>query len=251
MLWIKQIGDTPIPPQFEDESSVHVQAYVYLSDLFWSRSYFFIPRVLINLFSGCHLCMGHAVDKDLLSLVQREVKGIIADLKGHDTRLTAVETKLEKDEEARREEIHKIMKMLVPMENMLSELMKRVEGVEQRVEGVEERVEGVEQRAEGVKQRVEGVEQRVEGAAQRVEGVEQRVERVEQGFAKTNIKVEVQGKRVERVEEGLATANVTVEGLGQSMAQLQDSLHEIKRQRMEDFKPGKLTIKNYKMFQFL
>ena len=209
MLWIKQIGDTPIPPQFEDESSVHVQAYVYLSDLFWSRSYFFIPRVLINLFSGCHLCMGHAVDKDLLSLVQREVKGIIADLKGHDTRLTAVETKLEKDEEARREEIHKIMKMLVPMENMLSELMKRVEGVEQRVEGVE------------------------------------------QGLAKTNIKVEVQGKRVERVEEGLATANVTVEGLGQSMAQLQDSLHEIKRQRMEDFKPGKLTIKNYKMFQFL
>ena len=153
--------------------------------------------------------MGHAVDKDLLSLVQREVKGIIADLKGHDTRLTAVETKLEKDEEARREEIHKIMKMLVPMENMLSELMKRVEGVEQRVEGVE------------------------------------------QGLAKTNIKVEVQGKRVERVEEGLATANVTVEGLGQSMAQLQDSLHEIKRQRMEDFKPGKLTIKNYKMFQFL
>ena len=209
MLWIKQIGDTPIPPQFEDESSVHVQAYVYLSDLFWSRSYFFIPRVLINLFSGCHLCMGHAVDKDLLSLVQREVKGIIADLKGHDTRLTAVETKLEKDEEARREEIHKIMKMLVPMENMLSELMKRVEGVEQRVEGVE------------------------------------------QGLAKTNIKLEVQGKRVERVEEGLATANVTVEGLGQSMAQLQDSLHEIKRQRMEDFKPGKLTIKNYKMFQFL
>ena len=237
MLWIKQIGDTPIPPQFEDESSVHVQAYVYLSDLFWSRSYFFITRVLINLFSGCHLCMGHAVDKDLLSLVQREVKGIIADLKGHDTRLTAVETKLEKDEEARREEIHKIMKMLVPMENMLSELMKRVEGVEQRVEGVEERVEGVEQRAEGVKQRVEGVEQRVEG--------------VEQGLAETNIKVEVQGKRVERVEEGLATANVTVEGLGQSMAQLQDSLHEIKRQRMEDFKPGKLTRKNYKMFQFL
>ena len=158
-----------------------------------------ITRVLINLFSGVQLCMGHAVDKHLLSLVQGEVKEIIADLKGHEARLTAVETKLEKDEEARREEIHKILKMLVSMENMLSELFKRVEGAEQ-------------------------------------------------SLAETNIKVEMQGKRVERVEAGLAAANVKVEGLGQSMAQLQDSLHEIKHQRMEDFKPGKLTRKNYKMF---
>ena len=83
--------------------------------------------------------MGHAVDKDLLSLVQREVHGIIADLAGHDARLDAVKTKLEKDEEARREETDKILARLVFMEKMLSEeLLRRVEGVEQRVEGVEE-----------------------------------------------------------------------------------------------------------------
>ena len=153
----------------------------------------------MNLFVGVQLCMGHAVDKDLLSLVQGEVKGIIADLKGHEARLDAVKTKLEKDEEARREDIHEILKKLVSVENMLSELMNRVEVVEQ-------------------------------------------------GLAETNIKVEVQGKRVERAEEGLAAANVKVEGLGQSMAQLQYSLHEIKSQRIEDVKPGKLTRKNYKMF---
>ena len=156
--------------------------------------------------------MGHAVDKDLLSLVQREVKGIIADLAGHDARLDAVKTKLEKDEVARRGEIDKVLARLVSMEKMLSEeLLRRVEGVEQRVEGVEQRVEGVEQ-----------------------------------GLAETNIKVEVQGKRV---EESLAAANFKVEELGQGMAELQDSLaktdgkveqlaHEIKSQRMEDVKPG-------------
>ena len=83
--------------------------------------------------------MGHAVDKDLLSLVQREVKGIIADLAGHDARVDAVKTKLEKDEEARREETDEILERLVSMEKMLSEeLLRRVEGVEQRVDGVEQ-----------------------------------------------------------------------------------------------------------------
>lgn len=86
----------------------------------------------MNRFVGCQLCMGHAVDKDLLSLIQRELKGIIADLAGHDTRLNAVETKLEKDEEARREETDKILERLVSMEKKLNEeLLRRVEGVEQ------------------------------------------------------------------------------------------------------------------------
>ena len=72
------------------------------------------------------------MDKDLLSLVQREVKGIIADLARHDARLDAVETRLEKEEEAGREEIDKILERLGSMEKMLSEeLLRRVERVEQ------------------------------------------------------------------------------------------------------------------------
>ena len=92
------------------------------------------------------------MDKDLLSLVQIEVQGIIADLAGHVARLDSVKTKFEKDEEARREEIDKILARLVFMEKMLSEeLLRRVEGVEQRVEGVEQRVEGVEQLVHEIK----------------------------------------------------------------------------------------------------
>ena len=86
----------------------------------------------MNLFVGCQLCMGHAVDKDLLSLVQREVTGIIADLVGHDTRLDAVEANLENDEEARREGTDEILERLVSMKKMLSEeFLRRVEGVEE------------------------------------------------------------------------------------------------------------------------
>ena len=104
--------------------------------------------------------MGHAVDKDLLSLVQREVKGIIADLAGHDARVDAVKTKLEKDEEARREETDEILERLVSMEKMLSEeLLRRVEGVEEGMAQLQDSLtKTVEQLAHEIKsQRMEDV----------------------------------------------------------------------------------------------
>ena len=121
---------------------------------------YFIGRVLVNLFVGCQLCMGHAVDKDLLSLVQREVTGIIADLVGHDTRLDAVEAKLENDEEARREGTDEILERLVSMEKMLSEeFLRRVEGVEEGMAQLQDSLtKTVEQLAHEIKsQRMEDV----------------------------------------------------------------------------------------------
>ena len=142
---MRQLEDTPIPTQIKDVNSLHVHACVYVNGLFLLLSCF-ISRVLMDVFVGCQLCMGHAVDKHLLSLVQREVKGIIADLAGHDARLDAVKTKLEKDEEARREEIDKVLVKLVSMEKMLSEeLLRRVEGVEQGLAAANVKVEGLGQ----------------------------------------------------------------------------------------------------------
>ena len=162
----------------------------------------------MNLFVGCQLCMGHAVDKDLLSMVQIEVKGIIAELALYDARLDAVETKLEKDEEARREEIDKILKKLVSMEKMLSEeLLRRVEGVEQRVEGVEQ----------GLAETT--IEVKVQG---------KRIEGAEQGLAAANFKVEELGQGMAQLQDSLTKTNDKVEQLA----------HEIKSQRMEDVKPG-------------
>ena len=113
------------------------------------------------------------MDKDLLSLVQREVKGIIADLARHDTRLDVVETRLEKDEEAGREEIDKILERLVSMEKMLSEeLLRRVEGVEQ---GLAET---------NIKVKVQG-------------------KRVEESLAASNFKVEELGQGMAQLQDSL------------------------------------------------
>ena len=131
------------------------------------------------------------MDKDLLFLVQTDVKGIIAEL-------NEVKTKLEKDEEARREEIDKILERLVSMEKMLTEeLLRRVEGVEQGLAETNIKVEGVEQ-----------------------------------GLAETNIKVEVQGKRV---DEGMAQLQ---DNLAKTDGKVEQLAHEFKSQRMEDVKPG-------------
>ena len=128
------------------------------------------------------------MDKDLLSLVQREVKRIIADLAGHDARLAAVETKLEKDEEARREEIDKILERLVFVEKMLSEeLLRRVEGVEQRVEGVEQGLSETNVRIEVQGKRVE------EGMAQLQDSLTQTVEQLAH---------EIKSQRMEDVKPG-------------------------------------------------
>ena len=71
--------------------------------------------------------MGHAVDKDLLSLVQREVKGIIKDLALHDARLDAVEEKLKEKEEARRGQTGILVSIA---KNLNEDLLRRVQGVE-------------------------------------------------------------------------------------------------------------------------
>ena len=130
------------------------------------------------------------MDKDVLSLVQGEVKGIIADFKRHEARLAAVETKLEKDEEARREEIAKILKKLVSMENMLSELMKRIEGVEHRVEGVEQGLAETNIKVEVQGKRVE------EGMAQLQDSLTKTDDKVEQ------LAHEIKSQRMEDVKPG-------------------------------------------------
>ena len=125
--------------------------------------------------------MGHAVDKDLLSLVQREVRGIIADLAGHDTRLDAVKTKLEKDEEAMRQEIDKILVRLVSMEKMLSEeLLRRVQGVEQGLAETNIKVEVQGKRVEeGMAQLQDNLTKTVEQLAHEIKC--QRLEDVKPG----------------------------------------------------------------------
>ena len=138
------------------------------------------------------------MDKDLLSLVQGEVKGIIQDLAlqgtqlsklqqsvadiqvqqssekarmdGHAVRLHLVEEKLQKDEKTRREEIEQVLKRFVCIEKILSEeLLRRVQKVEEGLTATNIKVEELGQ-----------------GFAK----TDDKMAQLEQGFANTEDKVE-------------------------------------------------------------
>ena len=98
--------------------------------------------------------MGHAVDQDLLSLVQQDVKELVKNYKTTEellaqqrvdlTEMQNTVTSIQDQHSATRDllqqmkENEDILQKLVSVQKMLSEeLLIRVEGVEQRVEGVE------------------------------------------------------------------------------------------------------------------
>ena len=107
-------------------------------------------------FTGCQLILGHAVDRDLLLLVQGEVRGLIKDyntfekylaalrdqdkskgtaLDEHHKRLEALEEKLQEASENRREEIKKVLERLLSFERQSS---KRLQEVEEKVDQLEQ-----------------------------------------------------------------------------------------------------------------
>lgn len=139
---------------------------------------------------GCQLCMGHAVDKALLSLVQIEVKGVITDLRlqkvqlsqvrgtvsEHDTRLDTVEKQLQEDIETRRKEIDGILETLVSTVKTLGELLGRVQALEEDLAATNVKVEeqglGLEQLKDGLAKADDKVEQlKREVKCQRMKGV--------------------------------------------------------------------------------
>ncbi len=141
------------------------------------------------------------MDKDLLSLVQREVKGIIKDLALHDARLDAVEEKLQEEEKARREEIDKILETLVSIEKILcEELLRRVQKVEEGLQGVEEGLAATNIRVEELGQSVAKTDDKVEELGQSVAKTDDKVEELGRGFAKTDDRVEELGQGLERLE---------------------------------------------------
>ncbi|KAL9974457.1 hypothetical protein ACROYT_G011489 [Oculina patagonica] len=226
---------------------------------------------------GCHLVMGHALDKTLLSLVQIEVKRMITDLtlqsaqlskvqgtvsalqdqlsleiarlNEHDARLDALEKELQEDMESRRKEVDGILERLVSTEKTLSELLKRVQGVE---EGLAATNVKVEKQGLGLAKTDDEVERLKEGFAKTVDRVERlkdgftktddRVERLEEGFAKRDDKVE-------RLEEGVTKTDDRVERLEEGFAKTDVKVkqleREVKGQRMKDLNPERSPVKSF------
>ena len=117
--------------------------------------------------------MGHVVDKDLFSLVQREVKGIIKDLALHDVRLDVVEEKFEEAGKGWKEEIDKIMEKLVLIKKFLHEEFLR------KVQGLEEGLAATNMKVEELGQSLAKTDDKVEELGQGLAKTDDRMEQLE------------------------------------------------------------------------
>ena len=170
-------------------------------------------------FTGCQLILGHAVDRDLLLLVQGEVRGLIKDyntfeknlatlrdqdkrkgtvLDEHHKRLEALEEKLQEAPENRNEEIKKVLERLLYFEGQLSI----------RLQVVEEKVNQLEQTLTKTDDRVSQLEQSQTDTVSKVELLKHshtktadEVELLTQSHTEAAAKVDELDQRCTKVEQ--------------------------------------------------
>ena len=213
--------------------------------------------------------MGHAVDKDLLHLVQDEVRDLIKDYQTIESQvnlqnkqidkveddvsilkdqfssqeagfLSTMEKKLQEFEKNRSEEIAQVLERLLTFEAQLSMRLELVEvGLAKTVDNLEQ----LEQRQTKTDDRVEQLEQRQTKTVERVEQLEQsqtktddRVEQLEQSQIKTNERAEhieqIQTKtddRIEQIEQRQCKTVDRVEQLEQSQTKTDDRVEQVEQ----------------------
>ena len=171
------------------------------------------------IFTGCQLILGHAVDRDLLLLVQGEVRGLIKDyntfekylatltdqdkrkgtaLDEHHKCLEALEEKLQEASENRNEEIKKVLERLLYFEGQLSI----------RLQVVEEKVNQLEQTLTKTDDRVSQLEQSQTNTVSKVELLKHshtmtadEVELLKQSHTEAAAKVDQLDQRCTKVEQ--------------------------------------------------
>ena len=202
--------------------------------------------------------MGHAVDHNLLSLVQKDVKKLIMDHKTTEESLaqqrvdltatqntvtsiqdqqSATRAQLEEHDEQlvgvlewkeqQMKENKEVLAKLVSVEKMLKEeLLIRVEKVEKELAETGGKVEQLEQGFAKTDDKVEQLEQGFAKTDDKVEQLEQgfaktdgKVKQLEQGFAKTDDKVE-------KLKQGFAKTDATVEQLEQGFTRIEKDASE-------------------------
>jgi len=128
--------------------------------------------------SGCKLIMGHAVDKDLLCLVQDEVKDLIREYSTCKSQLN-----LQNKQVAQLEEDFAILK-----------------DQEGRLNEHHERLDGLEFRSEEITKILERLVSFEEHSRVWLQALEERVYRLEQSHTETTVKVEEVGLELESLK---------------------------------------------------
>ena len=129
--------------------------------------------------SGCNLIVGHAVDKDLLCLVQDEVKDLIKEYSAFKSQLN-----LQNKQVAELEENFAFLK---DQEGRLNEHQERLDALDERLK------DASEFRSEEITQILERLVSFEEHSRVWLQALEQRVYRLEQSHTKTAVKVEEVG----------------------------------------------------------
>ncbi|XP_078366795.1 uncharacterized protein LOC144650892 isoform X2 [Oculina patagonica] len=209
---------------------------------------------------GCQLCMGHAVDQNLLSLVQQDVKelvknhskteGILAQqrieqiementvsclhdqqsltrvqLEEHDKQLEAV---LDWKEQQMKEN-ETILEKLVSVEKTLSEeLLIRVQGVEDDLSGVKDDLSGVNDDISGVKGDISGVKDDLSGVKDDLSGVNDDLSGVKDDLG--GVKDDLGGVKddISGVKDGISGVKDDLSGVNDDLSGVKDDISGVK-----------------------
>ena len=125
--------------------------------------------------SGCKLIMGHAVDKDLLCLVQDEVKDLIKEYSAFKSQLNRQNKQVAKLEED--------FAILKDQEGRLNEHHERLDALEEKLK------EASENTSEEITKILESLVSFEEHSRVWLQALEQRVYRLEQSHTETTVKV--------------------------------------------------------------
>ena len=141
----------------------------------------FLIGLFASYFVGCQLCMGHAVDNDLLSLAKTEINDIIEDLSLKSAQLFQVQQtaavlqeRLCDEEHTRTEELKFTLERLTAIEKTIGEeLLRRVQGMEEGITATNTKMKQLEEKATKTEYKVDQLGQ---GLKDRMNQLELKVE---------------------------------------------------------------------------
>ncbi|XP_022787144.1 uncharacterized protein LOC111327268 isoform X1 [Stylophora pistillata] len=191
---------------------------------------------------GCQLSMGHAVDQQLLSLVQQDVKDLRANFVKTQAELSALQELVDQQRTELLEVQDSISHLRVEHaatqvnlrehEEQIGEIKKWREQQIKEVKEILEKLYAAEKAfEEEIRMRLQQAETRLAESDVKVKQLQgglaetdEKVEQLQEGLAETDGKVEQLGEglmKVEQLQEGLAKTDVKVEQLGEELMKVE------------------------------
>ena len=200
----------------------------------------FVEPFMFCLILGCQLCMGHAVDQNLLSLVQQDVKELIKNYKKTDAEQSVIQESLVQQRTEKAEMQNTVISIQDQQSSTRVQLQEHDELLEAMLEWKEQQMKEKQEIMEKLvsleKTLSDGLLIRVEGLEKRIAETDDKVELLERGIAKTDYKMEQVGQgfaktndRMDELEQGRAKTENKFEQLEEGFARTDDRVEQLER----------------------